>query len=166
MVAAEFFSGVKSVKMPVFVVISRLFSLVPCKNSLGQCDIRHIAAKTAEDYSWLLETYLVPAFGNTPIGEVTYRSIQQWVIQTDFRAYHQVRQSLSILRLVYHFAQVGDLVTKSPVDLVKFPTAPRPVPDPLTPSDVQKIAVELPGRDCLMFLTLVFFWGGGCGFPS
>ena len=122
-----------------------------------------VAPKTAEDYSWLIETYLIPVFGDTPIGDLTYRDVQQWVIQTAPRAYHQVRQSLSILRQVYHLAQVEDLVSKSPVDLVKLPPAPRPVPDPLSPSEVQKIADELSGRDRLMFLTLVF---GGLRFSE
>ena len=87
-----------------------------------------VAPKTAEDYSWLLRTYLIPAFGDVPIGDIRYRDIQSWVIAPAPRAFQQVRQSLSILRQVYHLAQVEDLVSKSPVDLVKLPPAPRPGP--------------------------------------
>lgn len=131
--------------------------------SRGWLALHPVAPKTAEDYSWLIESYLIPVFGDVPIGDISYRDIQQWVIQTAPRAYHQVRQSLSILRQVYHLARVEDLVSKSPVDLVKLPPAPRPVPDPLSPSDVQKIAAELTGRDRLMFLVLVF---GGLRFSE
>lgn len=129
----------------------------------GWLQMHPVSEKTAEDYRWLLSQYLQPAFGNLRLDQITYRELQRWVMETAPHAFHQVRQGLTIIRQVYRLAQIEGYVSSSPADLVKLPPAPRALPDPLSPIEVQRIARELQGRDRLMFDVLVF---GGLRFSE
>lgn len=122
-----------------------------------------VAEKTAEDYRWLLEQYLKPAFGSLRLDQITYRDVQGWVMETAPHAYHQVRQALSIVRQVYRLAEIEGYVSSSPAKLVKMPPATRSLPDPLSPDEIQRVAQQLSGRDLLIFEVLVY---GGLRFSE
>ena len=92
----------------------------------------------------IVENYLRPAVGETPIGQLTRADIQRLVnAWTKKLGPRTVRRQYAILRAICNFAVDTDRIGHSPCRRIKLPEEPPAKPVTLTPEGLRAVAAEL-----------------------
>ncbi|WP_163336117.1 site-specific integrase [Desulfopila sp. IMCC35008] len=116
-----------------------------------------IKSSTLKDYKSAMNTYILPHFGNTPISDITFIDIEEFMAELTCTA-KRVNNVLVPMRAIMRFAQRAELIEKNPMDLVANLKTDKPDISPLSMDEVNLFlnVVHQYYRD---FFTVAFFTG-------
>lgn len=135
---------------------------------LADREIEGVQPKTYEMFETIIRCHLIPHFGQDYLYEITVPSIRTYrngklsgdkSLAVAGRASHQplsaqtVTHHMSVLRQIFKFAMVNNLIDKNVADLVSNPSIKRKAIQPLTPDEVKDIiAATSPEHQTLLLL--------------
>ena len=96
---------------------------------------KKVKSSTLNDYKGSMNTYILPYFGNIPVGKITFLDIEEFMSQLTCSA-KRINNILVPMRAVMHFAHRAGLLEKNPMDLVKNLKTDKPVILPLSMDEV------------------------------
>ncbi|MBM9604213.1 tyrosine-type recombinase/integrase [Desulfopila inferna] len=119
--------------------------------------VRKVKPSTLRDYKSAMNTYILPRFGNTPISEITFLEIEEFMAQLTCSA-KRINNVLVPMRAVMHFAQRAEMIDKNPMNLIANLKTDKPDISPLSMDEVNLFlnAVHQYYTD---FFTVAFFTG-------
>ena len=99
---------------------------------------RQRAVKTQKNYAWVLDGYLVPQFGTTPLRSLRYFDIEEWMadLTEDAVAIGARQKSLKLLRQILDKAVAWDLLASNPAVHVSMP---QQVVVPVVPPTIETV---------------------------
>lgn len=120
---------------------------------------RDLRPKTIREYRGLLDRTLIPAFGETPLKEITRESVRSWHSALPKTTPAANAAAYRLLRSVMNAAEDDELIARNPVRIQKASTAR--VKNPQRPSPVDEMATivdNMPER-LRLFIVLAAFAG-------
>ena len=91
---------------------------------------------TLDDYRYTMNRYILPAFGNTPIKDITYLDIRIFV--SKLTCSNKRKNSILVpMRSVLKMAYLSDLIDKNPMDKIKTVKVTKPDIYPLSMDEVR-----------------------------
>jgi integrase len=89
---------------------------------------------TAEDYRWILEHYVIPHIGRTPLAKLTPQHVQSMLrtLERQGLAVRTRRYARAVLRSALGHAERWDLVSRNAAALVDLPRMPSKLDDALS----------------------------------
>ena len=116
-----------------------------------------IRSCTLEDYRYTMNKYILPKFGNTPIGGITYLDIRTFI--SELTCSNKRKNNVLVpMRSVLKMAYLSDMVDRNPRDKIRNLKVSKPDIHPLSMEEVRlfldKVCVRF--RD---FFTVAFFTG-------
>lgn len=119
--------------------------------------VRKVKPSTLRDYKSAMNTYILPRFGNSPISEITFLEIEEFMAELTCSA-KRVNNVLVPMRAVMHFAHRAEMIDKNPMNLIANLKTDKPDISPLSMDEVNLFlnAVHQYYRD---FFTVAFFTG-------
>lgn len=120
---------------------------------------RDLRPKTVREYRGLLDRTLVPAFGETPLKEITREAVRTWHAALPRTTPAANAAAYRFLRSVMNAAEDDELIDRNPVRIQKASTAR--VKNPQKPSPVEEIAtiVDTMPERLRLFIVLAAFTG-------
>lgn len=118
---------------------------------------RRIQTSTYKGYSSAIYHHLIPSFGHLRISELTPRHIESW-LDTLVITNKRINNILSPLRLVYKDAYHDELISKNPLERVRFLPVDQREPKPFSYSEIDSILAQLSGQS--KNLIKFAFWSG------
>ena len=120
---------------------------------------RMISPRTAQDYRILLDSVILPDWGEVEVTDVKPSDLRVWLTDLWKRAPHQARRSRVILRGIFELAEDDGAIDRSPAARLRLRTAPRARPYALTSQEVHRLIQAMPQRRDRL-LTSVMAYGG------
>ncbi|MFT4157657.1 MAG: tyrosine-type recombinase/integrase [Microbacterium sp.] len=120
---------------------------------------RDLRPKTIREYRGLLDRTLLPAFGATPLKQITRESVRNWHDALPMRTPAANAAAYRLLRSLMSAAEDDELIDRNPVRIQKASTAR--VKNPQRPSPVDEMATivdNMPER-LRLFIVLAAFAG-------
>ena len=116
-----------------------------------------IKSSTLQDYRNSMNSFILPRFGNMPIGEIGYLDIKKFA--GELRCSGKRKNNLLVpLRSVFKMALLSGLIEKNPMDMVKNFKVHRPDIHPLSMEEVRLVLQSVSHR-YKNFLVVAFFTG-------
>jgi len=75
---------------------------------------RGLKYSTLKDYRYLINTHLLPTFGDQKVVAITRRDIERW--HADYDRTRTAGKVLMVLGAILRYAQRGELITANPID--------------------------------------------------
>lgn len=120
----------------------------------------------ARDQS-IIDNHLVPALGDTPIGQLTPADVQRLVrVWATTLGARTVRRHYAVLRAIFNFAVDTDRIGRSPCRRIKLPDEPPREPVNVAPGVLAAVAAAIDERSRLMVYlgaVLGLRWGEAAG---
>lgn len=118
---------------------------------------KEIKISTLSDYRYSMNRYILPRFGNTPIGEINYLDIKKFV-STLTCSKKRINNILVPMRSVFKMAYLSEIIEKNPMDRVKNVKTDKPDIHPLAMEEVRLFLDKVSPR-FRNFFTIAFFTG-------
>lgn len=122
------------------------------KNAERRCQY-----STLKGYNSVIYHHLIPNFGKLKLTELTAAHIEDWLDSLDI-SNKRINDVLSPLRLVFKDAFFDQLISKNPLDRVRFLPVEQREPKPLTPAEISLVLDQLHGQSRNLFQFA--FWSG------
>lgn len=118
---------------------------------------KEIKTSTLRDYRYSMNRYVLPAFGNRPIGQINYLEIKKFV-STPTCSHKRKNSVLVPMRSVFKMAFLSEIIDKSPMDKIKNLKIEKPDIHPLSMDEVRKFLESVSAR-FRNFFVVAFFTG-------
>jgi len=118
---------------------------------------KEIKISTLADYRYSMNRYILPRFGNIPIGEINYLDIKKFV-STLICSRKRVNNILVPMRSVFKMAYLSEIIEKNPMDLVRNVKTDKPDIFPLSMEEVRLFLDNVSSRFQNFFI-IAFFTG-------
>jgi integrase len=118
---------------------------------------KEIKKSTLEDYRYSMNRYILPRFGNVPIGEIGYLEIRKFV--SELECSHKRKNNVLVpMRSVFKMAFLNGTIDRNPMDRIKNVKVAKPDIHPLSMEEVRLVL------DCVSprfrnFFIVAFFTG-------
>jgi len=118
---------------------------------------KEIKTSTLRDYRYSMNRYVLPAFGNRPIGQINYLEIKKFV--STLTCSHKRKNNVLVpMRSVFKMAFLSEIIDKSPMDRIKNLKIEKPDIHPLSMDEVRMFLERVSSRYCNFFI-VAFFTG-------
>ena len=112
---------------------------------------------TLDDYRYTMNRYILPAFGNTPIREITYLDIRKFI--SELTCSNKRKNNILVpMRSVFKMVYLADIIDKNPMDKIKTVKVKKPDIHPLSMEEVRLFLEKVSPR-YRNFFTVAFFTG-------
>ena len=118
---------------------------------------KEIKSSTLRDYKSSMNYHILPLFGNTPIEDIGYRDIKQFMAKLSCSS-KRINNVLVPLRSLFEYAHLSGFIDKNPMHLVKSVKAGKPDIHPLSMEEVNRLLEKVSPR-YKDFLIVAFFTG-------
>lgn len=119
--------------------------------------VKKIKSSTLKDYKSAMNTYILPQFGNTPISQITFLQIEDFMAKLTCTA-KRTNNVLVPMRAVMHYALRAGIIEKNPMDLVDNLKTDKPDISPLSMEEVNRF-LEVVDPFYENFFTVAFYTG-------
>jgi len=97
---------------------------------------KEIRSCTLDDYRHSMNKYILPKFGNTPIGKISYLDIRKFV--SELTCSNKRKNNILVpLRSVFKMAFLDDIVDKNPLDKIENLKSGKPDIHPLSMNEIR-----------------------------
>ena len=118
---------------------------------------KEIKLSTLEDYRYSMNRYILPRFGNVPIGEIGYMDIRKFV--SELECSHKRKNNVLVpMRSVFKMAFLNGDIEQNPMDRIKNVKVTKPDIYPLSMEEVRLVLDSVSPR-YRNFFTVAFFTG-------
>ena len=118
---------------------------------------KEIKLSTLEDYRYSMNRYILPRFGNIPIGNFGYMEIREFVSKLDCS--HKRKNNVLVpMRSVFKMAFLNGDIDQNPMDRIKNVKVTKPDIYPLSMEEVKLVLVHVSPRFRNFFI-VAFFTG-------
>jgi len=118
---------------------------------------KEVKKSTLEDYRYSMHRHVLPRFGNTPIGEISYMDIRKFV--GDLKCSHKRKNNVLVpMRSVLKMAFLEEIIDQNPMDRVKNVKVTKPDIYPLSMEEVRLVLDNVSLRFKNFFI-VAFFTG-------
>jgi integrase len=118
---------------------------------------KQVKSSTWKDYKGAMNYYLLPYFGDTPIDQVTFLMVEEFVAELPCSS-KRANNVLVPLRSLMRFAYRAELIPKNPMDLVDNQKTDKADIDPLSMDEVNRF-LEVIDPFYKPFFIVAFFTG-------
>ena len=118
---------------------------------------RHCQASTLKGYNSVIYYHLIPAFGDLKLTELCAAHVEDWIEGLDI-SNKRVNNILTPLRSVFKEAFYDQLISKNPLDRIRFLPIEYREPKPLTPAQINLVLGHMNGQSRNLFQFA--FWTG------
>lgn len=116
---------------------------------------KEIKKSTLEDYRYSMHRYVLPAFGNRPIGQINYLEIKMFV--SNLTCSHKRKNNVLVpMRSVFKFAFLSEIIDRNPMDRIKNLKIEKPDIHPLSMEEVRKFLENVSFRYRNFFIAAFF----------
>ena len=116
-----------------------------------------IRSCTLDDYRHSMNRYILPKFGNTPIGKISYLDIRKFV--SELTCSNKRKNNILVpLRSVFKMAFLDDMVDKNPLDKIENLKSGKPDIYPLSMNEI-RLFLEKVSPWYKNFFVVAFFTG-------
>jgi len=117
----------------------------------------HLEVSTLRDYRSAIEFYLIPAFGNFTLDELSSSQVRNWLHSLDIS--NQRKNNILIpLRAIFADAYADELIDRNPLDRIKQAPRRTPEADPFTREEMEAILSVCEGQ--ILNIFKFAFWTG------
>jgi integrase len=116
-----------------------------------------IKSSTLQDYRSSMNTYILPKFGNAPLGEIGYLDVKKFASELPCSGKRK-NNVLAPLRSIFKMALLSGLIEKNPMDMVRNFKVHRADINPLSMEEVKLVLQHVSPR-FKDFLVVAFFTG-------
>ncbi len=116
-----------------------------------------IKSSTLKDYRDSMNTYILPRFGNTPIGDINYLDIRKFVSELSCSAKRK-NNILVPMRSVLKMAFLSGMINQNPMDRIRNLKTVKPDIKPMSMEEVRLFLAQVSER-YRNFFTAAFFTG-------
>lgn len=102
-------------------------------------DAQELANSTAENYELILNKHWVPAFMDKPVSEITPGKLKAAIKGRAFKTVKTRNNAVSVLRMVFEFAQGERYITETPAKGLAHMKAQKKPPDPFSVAEMRAI---------------------------
>jgi integrase len=118
---------------------------------------KEVKKSTLEDYRYSMNRHVLPRFGNTPIGEISYMDIRKFVGALECS--HKRKNNVLVpMRSVLKMAFLEEIIDQNPMDRVKNVKVTKPDIYPLSMEEVKLVLDNVSPRFRNFFI-VAFFTG-------
>jgi len=118
---------------------------------------KEIKTSTLRDYRYSMNRYVLPAFGNRPIGQINYLEIKKFV--STLTCSHKRKNNVLVpMRSVFKMAFLSEIIDKNPMDRIRNLKIEKPDIHPLSMEEVRKVLESVSSR-YRNFFVVAFFTG-------
>ena len=118
---------------------------------------KEVKKSTLEDYKYSMNRYILPRFGNVPIGEIGYLEIRKFV--SELACSHKRKNNVLVpMRSVFKMAFLNGDIDQNPMDRIKNVKVTKPDIYPLSMEEVKLVLVHVSPRFRNFFI-VAFFTG-------
>lgn len=118
---------------------------------------KEVKKSTLEDYRYSMNRHVLPRFGNTPIGEISYMDIRKFV--GELECSHKRKNNVLVpMRSVLKMAFLEEIIDQNPMDRVKNVKVTKPDIYPLSMEQV-KLVLDCVSARFRNFFIVAFFTG-------
>lgn len=118
---------------------------------------RHCQYSTLKGYNSVVYHHLIPAFGQFKLTELTTAHVEDWLASLDV-SNKRINNILSPLRLIFKDAYHDQLITRNPLDRLRFLPVEQREPNPFTPTEINLLLAQMNGQAHNLFQFA--FWTG------
>jgi integrase len=112
---------------------------------------------TLDDYRYTMNRYILPAFGNTPIKDITYLDIRIFV--SKLTCSNKRKNNILVpMRSVFKMLYLADIIDKNPMDKIKTVKVIKPDIHPLSMEEV-RLFLDTVSPRFQNFFKIAFFTG-------
>lgn len=116
---------------------------------------KEIKKSTLADYRYSMNRYILPRFGNVPIGEINYLDIRKFVSELTC-SHKRINNVLVPMRSVLKMAYLSEIIEKNPMDRVKNVKVTKPDIYPLSMEEVKLVLDNVSPRFRNFFIVAFF----------
>jgi integrase len=118
---------------------------------------KEIKSSTLQDYRYTMNRYILPYFGNTPIGAITHLDIRKFM--SGLTCTNKRKNNILVpMRSVIKMAFLSDIIDRNPMDKIKNLKIDKPDIHPLSMEEVRLFLSNVSSRYCYFFI-VAFFTG-------
>jgi len=118
---------------------------------------KEIKISTLSDYRYSMNRYVLPVFGNVPIGEINYLDVRKFISKLTCSK-KRINNVLIPMRSVFKMAYLSEIIDKNPMDRVRNVKTDKPDIQPLSMEEVRLFLANVAPR-FRNFFTVAFFTG-------
>jgi len=118
---------------------------------------KEIKISTLSDYRYSMNRYVLPVFGNVPIGAINYLDVRKFISKLTCSK-KRINNVLIPMRSVFKMAYLSEIIDKNPMDRVRNVKTDKPDIQPLSMEEVRLFLANVAPR-FRNFFAVAFFTG-------
>jgi integrase len=115
-----------------------------------------LAASTRHDYRLLLDTHLIPTFGDTPLGHISPSAVRAWWAVLVSRHPARAAKAYRLMRAILNTAVLDELLVRNPCQVSGAGQEHSPERPTASVAEVEALAQAMPRRLGLVVLLAAF----------